>query len=139
VSFVLDNSVALAWCFEDEQTPAVMDLLDRVTETGASAPLLWPLEALNGLIVAERRQRLDAAKRTQLAAFLHELPIVLDFETVDRAWQVSARLAERFKLSVYDAAYLELAQRRQLPLASLDRDLRTAAATSGVEVLGIAR
>jgi hypothetical protein len=57
VSFVLDNSVALAWCFADEQTPAVMDLLDRVAETGAVAPLLWPLEALNGLIVAERRRR----------------------------------------------------------------------------------
>jgi hypothetical protein len=53
MSFVLDNSVALAWCFEDEQTPAVMALLDRVTETGAIAPLLWPLEALNGLLVAE--------------------------------------------------------------------------------------
>lgn len=139
MSFVLDNSVALAWCFEDEQTPAVMDLLDRVTETGASAPLLWPLEALNGLIVAERRRRLNAAKRTQLATFLHELPITLDLETADRAWEVSARLAERFKLSVYDAAYLELAQRRQLPLASLDRDLRIAATASGVEVLGIAR
>jgi predicted nucleic acid-binding protein len=139
VSFVLDNSVALAWCFEDEQTSAVLDLLDRVTETGASAPLLWPLEALNGLIVAERRRRLNAAKRAQLAAFLHELPIALDLETADRAWEVSARLAERFKLSVYDAAYLELAQRRQLPLASLDRDLRTAATASGVEVLGIAR
>jgi hypothetical protein len=56
VSFVLDSSVALAWCFEDEQTPAVMDLLDRVVETGATAPLLWPLEALNGLLAAERRQ-----------------------------------------------------------------------------------
>ena len=62
-----------------------------------------------------------------------------DLETADRAWEVSARLAERFKLSVYDAAYLELAQRRQLPLATLDKELRTAATASGVEVLGIAR
>ena len=53
MSFVLDNSVALAWCFEDEQTPAVMALLDRVAETGAMAPLLWPLEAINGLLAAE--------------------------------------------------------------------------------------
>lgn len=139
MSFVLDNSVALAWCFKDEQTPAVMDLLDRVTESGATAPLLWPLEALNGLSVAERRQRLDAAKRTELATFLHDVPIVLDLETADRAWQVSARLAECLQLSVYAAVYLELAQRRRLPLASLDRELRSAAAASGVEVLGIAR
>ncbi len=139
MSFVLDNSVALAWCFEDEQTQAVMDLLDRLTETGASAPLLWPLEALNGLIMAERRRRLDATKRAQLTSFLRELPVVLDPETADRVWAATAPLAERFKLSVYDAAYLELAQRRQLPLASLDRDLRNAAVATGLEVLGVAR
>lgn len=138
MSFVLDNSVALAWCFEDEQTPSVMDLLDRVAETGASAPLLWPLEALNGLLMAERRRRLDAAKRAQLAAFLRDLPIVLDPDTADRAWDATARLAERFKLSAYDAAYLELAQRRRLPLASLDQALRDAAGAVGVEVLGVA-
>jgi len=138
VSFVLDNSVALAWCFEDEQTPAVMDLLDRVTETGASAPLLWPLEALNGLLVAERRRRLDTAKRAQLIAFLRELPIMLDLDTAERAWGQTAQLAERFRLSVYDATYLELALRRRLPLASLDQGLREAAGAIGVEVLGVA-
>jgi predicted nucleic acid-binding protein len=136
VSFVLDNSVALAWCFEDEQTPAVMALLDRVVETGASTPLLWPLEALNGLFVAERRRRLNRAKRTKLAAFLRDLPITLDVDTASHAWETTARLAERFKLTTYDAAYLELAQRRQLPLASLDQDLRDAAATMRIEILG---
>lgn len=59
MSCVLDNSVALAWCFEDEQTPAVMALLDRIAETGAVAPQLWPIEALNGLLTAERRGRID--------------------------------------------------------------------------------
>jgi predicted nucleic acid-binding protein len=136
VSFVLDNSVALAWCFEDEQTPAVMALLDRLTETGAGAPLLWPLEALNGLLVAERRGRLDAAKRARLAGFLRELPITLDRDTADRVWDTTLGLAARFKLSVYDAAYLELAQRRRLPLATLDRELRDAAIASQVDVLG---
>lgn len=138
MSFVLDNSVALAWCFEDEQTPAVMAVLDRLTDTGASAPLLWPLEALNGLLMAERRRRLDAAKRLQLTAFLQDLPVRLDPDTADKAWAATAPLAERFNLSVYDAAYLELAQRRQLPLASLDRDLRNAAVAAGLHVLGIA-
>lgn len=133
---MLDNSVALAWCFEDEQTPTILELLDRVSETGASAPSLWPLEALNGLFAAERRRRLNAAKRAVLAAFLRELPIRLDMETADQAWQDTALLAEKFRLTIYDAAYLELAQRRKLPLASLDEDLRKAAISAGVEVLG---
>jgi predicted nucleic acid-binding protein len=137
VSFVLDNSIALAWCFEDEQTPAVMELLDRVAETGASAPLLWPLEALNGLFVAERRRRLDRTRRSRLAAFLRDLPVMLDADTADRAWEATARLAERFDLTTYDAAYLELAQRRRLPLASLDQDLRAAATAMNIETLGI--
>jgi predicted nucleic acid-binding protein len=139
LSFVLDNSVALAWCFEDEHTPAIMALLDRVTETGAVAPMLWPLEALNGLLAAQRRRRLDAERRAQLAALLHALPVTIDTETADRGWTATAELAERFGLSVYDAAYLELALRRRLPLATLDKSLRMAAVAGGVEVLGVQR
>ena len=75
MSFVVDNSVALAWCFEDEQSPAVMNLLDRVTEAGAVAPQLWPIEALNGLLTAERRGRINAERRRQLAGFLYGLGI----------------------------------------------------------------
>lgn len=136
MSFVVDASVALAWCFEDEQTAAVMELLDRTTETGASAPSLWPLEALNGLFAAERRRRLASGKRVKLVALLRDLPIRLDMETAEQAWETTAKLAEQFRLTVYDAAYLELAQRRRLPLASLDQDLRRAAGAIGVEVLG---
>lgn len=135
MSFVLDNSVALAWCFSDEQTPAVMGLLDRVAETGATAPLLWPLEALNGLLAAERRRRVSPEQRVTLAAFLHDLPVTLDAHTAEQAWEATIRLGVHFKLTVYDAAYLELAQRRRLPLASLDQDLRAAAKTAGVEIL----
>lgn len=138
MSLVLDASVALAWCFEDEQTPEVMDLLDRVAETGGVAPLLWPLEALNGLFAAERRRRIAADKRATLAAFLRALPITLDGDTAERAWDATARLAAEFQLTVYDAAYLELPQRRGLPLASLDQDLRKAASVAGVDVLGVA-
>jgi predicted nucleic acid-binding protein len=136
VSFVLDNSVALTWCFEDERTPATTALLEQVGEAGALAPMLWPLEALNGLLVAERRGRLDASRRQRLAGFLRALPIRLDEETASHAWTVTVRLAERFHLSSYDAAYLELAQRHRLPLASLDRDLRAAATALGLTVLG---
>lgn len=133
---MLGNSVALAWCFEDERTPAVMDLLDRVVEAGATAPLLWPLEALDGLFSAERRRRLDGARRGRLTGFLRDLPVALDPDTDGQAWEATARLAERFRLTAYDAAYLELAQRRRLPLASLDQALRAAAAGLGMEVLG---
>jgi predicted nucleic acid-binding protein len=136
MSFVIDNSVALAWCFEDEQTPPIMALLDRVAETGAIAPSLWPLEALNALLMAERRKRLDSKRRQRLAGFLRSLPIELDTETADQAWTTTARLAERHRLTSYDAAYLELAQRRRLPLATLDEDLIAACKTLGVPMLG---
>ena len=136
MSFVLDNSVALTWCFEDERTPVTTALLEQVGESGAVAPMLWPLEALNELLVAERRGRLDAAKRRILASFLAALPIKLDEETASQAWIATADLAERFNLSSYDAVYLELAQRRNLPLASLDHDLRAAAGALGLTVLG---
>ena len=135
MTFVLHNSIALAWCFQDEQTPEILALLDRVAESGAIAPLLWPLEALNGLLMAERRRRLTAEQRTTLASLLQDLPITLDDETATRAWAQTGALAERFALSVYDAAYLELAHRRCLPLATLDRPLRTAAATLGLPLL----
>ncbi len=136
MSLVVDSSVALSWCFEDERTPATTDLLTQITEAGAVAPSLWPLEVLNGLIMAERRKRLDAAQRQRLAGFLHDLPIVLDHETAAQAWTVITHLAEQFRLTVYDAAYLELAQRLSLPLATLDLELRTAATALNVPLLG---
>jgi predicted nucleic acid-binding protein len=136
VSFVIDNSVALAWCFEDEHTGPIMDLLDRVVETGAFAPSLWPLEALNGLLMAERRKRLDAKRRQRLAGFLRGLPVMLDTETADQAWTATARLAERHRLTLYDAAYLELAQRRKLPLATLDKDMIRTGKTLGITLFG---
>jgi predicted nucleic acid-binding protein len=137
VSFVIDSSIALAWCFEDEHTRAVMDLLDRVAETGALAPNLWPLEALNGLLMAERRKRVDSRTRRRLAGFLHALPVRLDPETAGQAWTATVQLAERHRLSVYDAAYLELAHRRKLPLATLDQDLIKAGKALGLTLLGI--
>ena len=137
MSFVLDASVALAWCFEDEHTRPVMDLLDRAAESGAFAPSLWPLEALNGLLMAQRRGRVDARRRHRLAGFLRTLPVTLDTESADQAWTGTVRLAERHRLSVYDAAYLELAQRRRLPLATLDQDLIKAVRALGLARLGI--
>lgn len=99
--------------------------------------MLWPLEALNGLLVAQRRRRIDAAARAEFAAFLQELPVMIDAQTVDQVWGATSALAGQFGLTIYDAAYLELAQRRRLPLATLDRDLRRAASAVEVELLGL--
>lgn len=137
MTFVLDNSVALAWCFDDEHTPSLLALLRRVEESGAIAPNLWPLEAVNGLLVAERRGRLDTVRRRRLQIFLEMLPISIDPETTTQVWTVIARLAEEWGLSAYDAAYLELANRRGLPLASLDRQLRNAASGLGVLLVAL--
>ncbi len=136
MSFVVDSFVALSWCFEDARTPATKALLERVAETGAMVPRHWPAEVLNGLMMAERRQRIDAARRRQLAEFLRDLPLAADPETTIQLWSATQRLAERFRLTVYDAIYLELAQRERLRLASLDQDLRSAGAALGVTLLG---
>jgi predicted nucleic acid-binding protein len=135
VSFVLDNSVALSWCFEDERTEETAALLQRAADEGAVVPALWPLEAVNGLLIAQRRGRLDTIRRDRLIRFLQALPITIDHEGTQQVWTATAELAEQFRLSAYDAAYLEVADRRGLPLASLHGALRTAAATLGVPLL----
>ncbi len=135
MSFVIDNSVALAWCFEDEQTAGIMALLDRVADAGAIAPQLWPIEALNGLLTAERRGRIDSTVRLRLAGFLRQLPIDIDEDTASQSWTTTARLAEQHRLTAYDATYLELAVRRGLPLASRDVALIAAARAVGVDLL----
>ncbi len=135
MSLVLDNSVALAWCFEDEQTPAVMALLDRVVEGGAMVPQLWPIEALNGLLTAQRRGRIEPETRSRMAGLLAELPITLDDQTATQLWTATARLAELHGLTAYDATYLELAIRLKLPLATNDRALVAAARAEGIVLL----
>ena len=136
MSFVLDSSVALTWCFDDERMVATDALLDRVVESGATAPSLWPLEVLNALAMAERRSRIDAARRQRLGGFLRDLPVTIDVETASQAWAVTSQLATRFRITMYDAAYLELAQRLGLPLATLDRELRAPGGALGVTLLG---
>jgi predicted nucleic acid-binding protein len=86
--------------------------------------------------MAERRGRLDATRRRQLGGFLRDLPINLDPDTASQAWTATALLAERYRLTLYDAAYLELAQRLDLPLATLDQELRAVAGALGVTTLG---
>ena len=136
MTLVLDSSATLAWAYSDEVTPAVQDVFDRVTAAHAVVPALWRLEVANGLHMGVRRGRLDAAERDATLADLAILDIRTDADTDTHAWSGTVRLAERFGLTVYGACYLELAQRRALPLASLDGDLRKAADACGVPLLG---
>ena len=136
MSLVLDSSVTLAWCFEDERTDATDALLERVVKSGAEAPALWPLEVLNALAMAERRGRIQPDQRLRLTGLIHDLPVSIDVETASLAWAATSRLATRHRLTIYGATYLELAQRLGLPLATLDMDLRAAADALGVAVLG---
>lgn len=138
MSLVLDSSATLAWFFEDERTDPVTAVLRQVGEAGAIVPALWRLEVANGLQMAVRRGRIDTAYREGALRELRALAITVDPETDARAWDETLPLAHRFDLTVYDAAYLELARRLRLPLASLDAKLRSAASASGIALLGLA-
>ena len=136
MSVVIDSSVTLAWLFEDERSAAADAVLRQVTESGAVAPSLWRLEVANALQMAVRHRRIDAAFRDAALADLRALVVAIDPETDHQAWGTTLHLAERYQLTLYDAAYLELAQRRGLPLATLDQELRAAGRALGVTLPG---
>jgi predicted nucleic acid-binding protein len=136
VSLVLDSSATLAWVYSDETTEGIRAVFDQVSSEGAWVPSLWRLEVANVLQMGVRRGRHDGAFRDATVADLGLLPVQVDSETERQAWGATLRLAERHTLTVYDAAYLELALRRGLPLATLDQELRAAAAVERVAVLG---
>jgi predicted nucleic acid-binding protein len=132
---VIDASVALAWCFRDERTEGTERLRERVQSDPVAVPSLWHLEVANVLALAERRGRITAAESAELITLLETIEIVVDSETPARAFTRVLDLAREARLTVYDAAYLELAMRLGLPLASKDADLCAAAARLGVAVL----
>lgn len=133
---VLDGSTALAWVLPGEASAAGDALLDRVAAEGALVPGLWHLEVGNVLLAAERRGRITAAERRQALDTLAGLPLRADADTAGQAWHGSLGCAVAHRLTLYDACYLELALRRDLPLATLDEALRRAAAASDVALLG---
>ncbi len=136
MSLVLDGSAALAFIYADETTAAVQQVFEAVSNDGAWVPGLWRLEVAKVLEIGVRRGRHDAAFRDAALADLALMPIRLDPETDRQAWGATAAPAARHRLGVYDAAYLELARRRALPLATLDRPLRAAAQAEAVALLG---
>jgi len=136
VSLVLDCSITLAWVYSDETTEPVRRVFELLRPSGAWVPGLWRLEVANVLQMGVRRKRHDAAFRDATLADLAQLPIQVDAEKDQHSWGATLHLAERHQLTLYDAAYLELALRRDIPLATLDEDLRRAASAEKVALLG---
>ena len=132
---VVDTSIALTWCFEDEASLETDQLFERVRDDGALVPGLWYLELGNVLLQAEKRGRItrdDVALRLELIA---DLPIRVDTESATRAWREILTLAKAERLTTYDAAYLELALRQSLVLLTRDTELVNAARRRGIAVL----
>ena len=135
-TFVIDASVALSWCFEDEASPASDAILQRLRSTRAVAPAHWPLEVANGLRSAERRGRIDESSIPMATELLTALPIQVDeAHALDAALGRTLGTARSIGLTAYDAAYLDLATRRGLPLATADDQLARAAAAAGVKLV----
>jgi predicted nucleic acid-binding protein len=134
--FVLDCSAALPWVFANEATAATEALLDDLASGGhAWVPALWHLELANVMLGAQRRGQIDKAGAEKFLATLRAVDIEVDDETISVAWTRTLGLGETYGLTAYDAAYLELALRKGLPLASLDQELRNACSKAGGQLL----
>jgi predicted nucleic acid-binding protein len=134
-AFIIDCSITMAWCFEDERTEAADDLLSRMARETVLVPVHWHLEVANVLAQAERRDRLTEAAAKKFIDLLK----VFDVQVDDSVGLVEPlfRLCRQHSLTSYDAAYLQLALKTSLPLATLDSELRGAAAAHGVTLLGL--
>ena len=131
--FVIDTSIAMTWCFEDEATTATDAVLDRLRDDRVVVPAIWPLEVANVLLAAERRGRLSEAQASRFLELLAQLPIDVDDSPTDLGAIVAA--GRRHALSSFDAAYLVLAERLGAELATLDKSLAKAALKAGVRLL----
>ena len=136
MNFVLDASVTLAWCFEDERAGYAMRVLDELSGGEAIASSLWPMEVTNGLASALRKKRIDLAGAAEARNTLAALPIVVHPMDRRRAFEDIPRLARAHELTTYDASYLEIAVRLGIPLATLDEALARAATDEGVPAVG---
>jgi predicted nucleic acid-binding protein len=135
-SFVLDASMTLAWCFEDESTSGTDSVMELLREGRAVAPSIWPLEVANGLRSAERRGRIDERELPGVIGLLRGLPVDIQSGSLAETLGSVMVMARSLGLSTYDAAYLDLAARRGLPLATADDQLVRAARAAGVALIG---
>lgn len=135
MAFVIDSSVALAWLLPDERASAAEPLADRLDLETPLAPALWPLEVSNALLTARRRDRLTDRDVDRLLEVFSALPVEIESMPPERSLKEIVALARQHRLTTYDAAYLELARRKGLPLATLDSRLVEACRAAGVAVL----
>jgi predicted nucleic acid-binding protein len=134
-AFVVDCSVAMAWLFHDEATPKTAALLNRMAAETAVVPALWFMEVTNVLALAERKGRITTSRSDAFIADLGKLAIERDDDAPDRAFTHLLSLCRTHQLTSYDAVYLDLAVRRNLPLATLDDPLRKAARKLGLSLI----
>lgn len=134
-NFVIDTSVVMSWCFKDETNRYADGILDLLEEATALAPSIWPLEVGNVLLVAERRKRLSEADSMRFITLLSELPIIVEQEPPERMIHEILTLARGHKLSSYDASYLDLAMRKGLSIATVDKNLIAAAKRCQVPIV----
>jgi predicted nucleic acid-binding protein len=125
--FVVDNSIVMAWCFEDESTKYTDAVQEMLINHRAFVPSIWPLEVANVLLVAERQNRISMADSGRFITLLSQLPIKVGQSEPDRVFHDTLNLARQHRLSSYDASYLALAIRMGLPIASLDKAILRAA------------
>ncbi len=133
--FVIDNTVVMAWCFQDEANPYADAVLEQLTTSGVTVPASWPLEVGNILLAAERNNRLSEADITRLVALLKKLPLTVEQDTPLRAMGEILMLAREHRLSTFEASYLDLAMRGSMALATLNQNLRYAATKCRVPIL----
>ena len=132
--FVLDASITMAWCFEDESSAYADAVLDSLVDVTALAPAIWPLEISNVLAVAERRKRIDKAGSIRFISLLMQLPVIVGPESPQRVFAEILALAREHDLSTYDASYLDLAMRYGVALATQDGRLQKAARQACVQL-----
>jgi len=136
MSFVLDCSMALAWFMSDEVYAPAYDCLQLLEEQTALVPANWPFEVVNALVVAQRRGRITLATAQLILSKLSALPIEIEQISGLSDMSRTFELSHRANLSAYDAAYLELAIRKKLPLATVDQQLAAAARSANVSSIG---
>ena len=136
MAVALDASMMLSWYFEDERG-STNHLLERVGTDRAVVPAHWLAEVTNGVLMGERRNRASPARVPLLAELLDIVGPEVDHEGATQTVERILPLARAHRLTIYDAIYLELAERRALPLATLDQDLAIAARSVGVEVMSV--
>lgn len=135
IPFILDCSITMTWCFPDEATPSTLAIRDRLLQAECYVPRIWPLEVNNVLWCAVCKKKITDLQAIRFKSLLKELPIQVDLKASDLMNDIIFELAKTYHITCYDAAYLELALREELALATLDVKLKKAAKKAGVVLI----